>query len=48
LLGISLFLSSFLTYGLLTDDVHEMLIDPFHEVLEEFKIQTDSISLGDL
>jgi hypothetical protein len=25
-----------------------MLIDPFHEVLEEFKIQTDSISLGDL
>jgi hypothetical protein len=48
LLGISLFLSSFLTYGLLNDDVHEMLIDPFDEVLEEFKIQTDSISLGDL
>lgn len=34
--------------GILNDDFKEMLVNPFKEVMDEFKIQTDSISMPDL
>ncbi|XP_076091482.1 zinc transporter ZIP4-like isoform X1 [Mytilus galloprovincialis] len=46
-LWISLFLNYYGTYGIV-DDIGDMLIDPYHEVLDELKIPTKSVSMFQL
>lgn len=47
-ISLLLFSRSETTFGLINDDFKEMLVNPFQEVMEEFKIQTESISMPDL